>query len=260
MKFTRKLIPALAMLVVSATMMSTASFAWFSMNSRVSATGMSVTAVAPVNLQISTQENTGYTNAITEYTNVTGKLMPASTVDPTDVNKFFAVKEGTGPVINSGEGGAVGSSSDVVFQSAPTAVSDDNGYYIDYKFYLQLTSAVSEDTNIYLSELTFTESTKVLNQAVRVALLNESNKLVAIYAYDTDTAEAIAELDSDGTIKTLASTGAIKAGNNEKVVTFTAGQTKTSVTLRLWIEGQDAQCVNENAGSTVNFQVAFSVK
>lgn len=52
MKFTRKLIPALAMLIVSATMMSTASFAWFSMNSQVSATGMSVTASAPANLHI----------------------------------------------------------------------------------------------------------------------------------------------------------------------------------------------------------------
>lgn len=52
MKFTRKLIPALAMLVVSATMMSTASFAWFSMNKTVYANGMQVQASAPANLHI----------------------------------------------------------------------------------------------------------------------------------------------------------------------------------------------------------------
>ena len=44
MKLTRKLIPAMIMLLVSAVLMSTASFAWFSMNEVVEATGMEVTA------------------------------------------------------------------------------------------------------------------------------------------------------------------------------------------------------------------------
>ncbi len=46
MKKTRKLIPAIAMLLTSTVMMSTASFAWFSMNQEVSATGMEVKAKA----------------------------------------------------------------------------------------------------------------------------------------------------------------------------------------------------------------------
>ena len=44
MKKFRKLIPALALLIVSAVLMSTASYAWFSMNTQVTATGMEVTA------------------------------------------------------------------------------------------------------------------------------------------------------------------------------------------------------------------------
>ena len=44
MKKTRKLIPAIAMLLVSLIVMSSASFAWFSMNKQVTATGMQVTA------------------------------------------------------------------------------------------------------------------------------------------------------------------------------------------------------------------------
>lgn len=44
MKMTRKLIPALVMLLVSAIMLSTASFAWFASNDKVTATNMSVTA------------------------------------------------------------------------------------------------------------------------------------------------------------------------------------------------------------------------
>lgn len=44
MKKMRKLLPALAMLLISAVMMSTASFAWFAMNTNVTATGMNVSA------------------------------------------------------------------------------------------------------------------------------------------------------------------------------------------------------------------------
>lgn len=44
MKLTKRLIPAFAMLLVSAVLMSTASFAWFSMNTNVTATGMTVSA------------------------------------------------------------------------------------------------------------------------------------------------------------------------------------------------------------------------
>ena len=46
MKLTRKLIPAMIMLLVSAVLMSTASFAWFAMNTQVTAEGMEVKAKA----------------------------------------------------------------------------------------------------------------------------------------------------------------------------------------------------------------------
>ncbi len=58
MKNARKLIPAIAMLLVATVMMSTASFAWFSMNRDVTATGMSVTAKANAQfLLIGTADN-----------------------------------------------------------------------------------------------------------------------------------------------------------------------------------------------------------
>ena len=44
MKKFRKLIPALALLIVSAVLMSTASYAWFSMNTQVTANGLQVKA------------------------------------------------------------------------------------------------------------------------------------------------------------------------------------------------------------------------
>lgn len=53
MRTTRKVVPALVMLIISALLLTTASYAWFSMNQTVTATGMSVTAKAPTSLLIS---------------------------------------------------------------------------------------------------------------------------------------------------------------------------------------------------------------
>ena len=52
MKKMRRLIPAIAMLLVSAVMLSTASFAWFTMSTEAKATGMQVTATAGSSLLI----------------------------------------------------------------------------------------------------------------------------------------------------------------------------------------------------------------
>ena len=55
MKLTKKLLPALGMLALSASMLVTSTFAWFSMNTNVTADGMSITAQADqVYLQINT--------------------------------------------------------------------------------------------------------------------------------------------------------------------------------------------------------------
>ena len=54
MKKMRRLIPAFAMLLVAATMLSTASFAWFTMNEKVTASGMQIQAKSTGSLVIGT--------------------------------------------------------------------------------------------------------------------------------------------------------------------------------------------------------------
>ena len=87
MKKFRKLIPALAMLLVSAVLMSTASYAWFSMNTQVTATGMQVKAVAEDGLLII---NEGDSDAAANWKvstqatfNSVASLVPTSTADVT---------------------------------------------------------------------------------------------------------------------------------------------------------------------------------
>ena len=102
MKLTKKLLPALGMLLLSACMMVTSTFAWFAMNETVTATGMSVTAKGDqVYLQIinPNQSGTGDNN---DKEFVSGKLQNVSNANvsgaellPTNVYSEF---DATDPV------------------------------------------------------------------------------------------------------------------------------------------------------------------
>ena len=80
MKASRKLIPAFAMLLIAAVMMSTASYAWFITNGQVTATGMTVTAKANTTyLQITSIEGSwdaGIENNRTETVSISKQLYP----------------------------------------------------------------------------------------------------------------------------------------------------------------------------------------
>ena len=53
----KKIIPALCMLLISAVLMGTSTYAWFSMNTTVSATGMQVTANSDSKFLLISKEN-----------------------------------------------------------------------------------------------------------------------------------------------------------------------------------------------------------
>lgn len=89
MKLTKKLIPAIGMLVLSAVMLATSSFAWFSMNSQVTASGMSVTAKADqIYLQIMPGEvaYAAFNDSESPLTSATAKNTTAN-IAPTNVYK-----------------------------------------------------------------------------------------------------------------------------------------------------------------------------
>ena len=61
----KKIIPALALLLVSAVLLATSSFAWFSMNTTVTVTGMEVRTKVSSNLQIK-EDTLGSTTRIAD--------------------------------------------------------------------------------------------------------------------------------------------------------------------------------------------------
>lgn len=78
MKKMRKLVPAFAMLMVAAIMMSTASFAWFTMNEEVTASGMQIQAQATGSLVIKENAPLKFndTKATVNFTSGVSKLQP----------------------------------------------------------------------------------------------------------------------------------------------------------------------------------------
>ena len=109
MKKMRKLIPAISMLLIATIMLSTATFAWFTMNEQVTATGMQVQAKASGNLLISANKmdatakdfsvNLGGTKkdlvpiTLTKGTDNKWQVANGNTVDPTFGNTTAALQD-----------------------------------------------------------------------------------------------------------------------------------------------------------------------
>ena len=106
----KKLVPAAGMLMISASMLATSTFAWFTMNKEVEVTGLQMQATTSAGLEISlgakgTQAGTKTISvstpskediswkraiAVSEYYKEVGKILPSSTDDALDIFKVPA--------------------------------------------------------------------------------------------------------------------------------------------------------------------------
>ena len=154
MKKTRKLIPALAMLLLSAVLMSTASFAWFSMNTTVTVNGMSITAeVKETFLLISndpaaasdpTVIQTGSKTVIGLEETTATAVFPAEMADTSTNNDNLTFQYFQGTDFTNGD---------------PTGTAQNVGksdsYVKEYVYYITVAKNSPETQNIVVSSVTF---------------------------------------------------------------------------------------------------------
>lgn len=188
MKKMRKLIPAFAMLLVSAIMMSTASFAWFTMGSTADATGMQITATADSSLIISTSttyEKFSVANNQAQVASQTQKLYPATHITENDSAETFTTllkaPADTGKV-DAGTGIYNGSE----WVNATTSATGGN--YIDYTVYLATAGQAMTGKDLYVTVKLpegATEVTNYIHNAVTVDFW------VATWNAETETANTI---------------------------------------------------------------------
>lgn len=289
-----KVVPATALLLIAALLLSTASYAWFTMSKAVTATGMELTAVAPDNLLIS---KTQYKKSDSSYDTTVGlttddfgsmKLFPSSSYDGV---KFFKPSATT----VTGEPATT-----ATFSAATVMDKDNDGYYMQAKLFLLNTGA--EEMSVGLDLANSYVSDKAGNDnlagAVRYSVTIDADKSETINAGDTTKIFGVVKSGDSWTsnvnyFATL--TGPIKGdegtdfykgtkldasainngtleadkffisvpGNGRADFDGTAGQIDNncvSLIVNVWIEGQDPDCENTKVGDTFGLNLAFVTK
>lgn len=146
MKKMRKIIPALAMLLVSAVMMSTASFAWFSMSTKATATGMEVKATASSSLIITDNPILANFVAATQTVDLSGQNLASALIPATHIaSGDTGYSNGLKTLTNTGDVNAANGAT----PAAPTWGTTTKGqHYVEYVAYLATsgTTALSNQT------------------------------------------------------------------------------------------------------------------
>lgn len=234
----KKLIPAVAMLTTSAVMLSTATYAWFTMSREVEVTGIKLTATTPQTIEISLGQATT-SNTLTHGVEATapnsddmwthtaatgsvyqdfGKLIPVSSVD--GFNMFYTEK--------ATENGKKVSDVPNPFTKAETAVgwefkeggksaetgavvnaaeNDGSGYYLDIPVWFRTTStdAVTLGLEVEIKNSSDDDTKSVLYKAARVAIHPETKSAQKVFS------ETGAKYYKDG--KAVATAGATLAAS-----------------------------------------------
>lgn len=281
MKRYLKLIPALAMLLISLTLVSTASYAWFSMNNKVSVTGMVITTAVSNNLLIASdtigstakQDEVNFQSTLSQ--TVKGVVAPTSTVD--GKNFYYTNSEN---VTASGDAiadtylsytttGLTASSSATTYGNkfsenagiTKTKVNTFTGSegpalgYIDYVFQLKALNTGDEAVAIKLTKLDLEYD----NADTEVDTCKAYR--VAIFVQDITTATPVADAGTLTAIYTVSgatnftSGKAVNSTSTLGDVTYTdsavniasvaSGTHYYKVVVRLWLEGEDTTCNNE---------------
>ncbi|MBP5342600.1 hypothetical protein J6Y73_01590 [bacterium] len=284
---TRKLLLAVITLGIAVIATVGSTYAWFSMNTTVEATGMQLTAVTPVNVVIS-KDDTTYGPAV-EFESSVRELYPVSTVNG-NINSngsftFYAVKEGQ--VIGSnGEGGL--SSTTTEFQSSAITAETvaNHNYVIAEDIYLKTTGG---KVALTLSEIQLGNTelldpvtsdgipssanagTNKLADAIYVALCTKNG----VFIYQAGNQEAVSGVSevvtSDGkyvhgsleaysfsTVNVTPIFDTVTNPNTDAPAGLELGTTGEKVTVLVWLEGEDPDCLNAIGGLGLSIGLKFA--
>lgn len=259
----KKIIPSICMLLVTAVLMGTSTYAWFSMNKTVTATGMKVSASTSANLIISANEITKFDSTNNDYnldfkdTGFTA-LTPVSSAD--GIKFFTASKPAAKPNDEALETGA-----SFVAQSTATVSgsgSSTTTYWVTKTAHIgvkgvtnlgALSVNVTVNTN-KKDSVTVTEDAKKIYKALRFAVIYNDNDAVI---FSGDLAESKTARTWNGAIAALD----VAASGATKEVSTVIASTKINgidtleaakdyeITIVVWLEGQDEACFADNTNA-----------
>lgn len=261
----KQMVAAIAMVLVAAVALGSATFAWFVSNNAVTATGVDVTTTSSVpNLYITSVGRTS--DAMTAASTNPDKIYPVSTPD---AENFFETLHWT-----TGNGHAVADE----YQAA-LAHETGKTNYADYTFKLGVSNGKMDVYFDSSTAATTLEATAAMGTAGRFAvkvgndqwLMFKVKGTATDKGYYTDngatTGDYWVKSANDGIAAATYSNFADYAGSvndkgqavagTNKLTTIESGTDKeVTVTVRIWYEGCDKDCVSENAGSGIANAIA----
>lgn len=280
----KKLIPALAMLLVSAILLGTSTYAWFSMNTQVTATGMQVKAIAEDGLLIKNELDTDTPASWKVSTNATyGSLVDLAPTSTADVATWYHNKSDDQNDAKAGQLAATYEtlSSDTKWKrdtgSGKTGVyyidgdsdgtKDDNekAYVLLNKFFIKSSGdAITLGTgntyqDLYINKINVgaTSASAALDASLRIAV-KVGTKLY-IYApvtgattsykaggSDSGTAVTAATVPATGIVNNVTETASIPA------VTETTDTNWVEADVYVYFEGEDAGLKSANLVTTLD--------
>ena len=282
-KNKRKLLSAIGMLTVSATMLVTSTFAWFTMNKRAKVENLSLKATVSSNLLISPDNSSDATYDKELKKNISALLAPSSTVNgvdyfytldaaadghkakgPNDEYPFLRYTETKS--LDVLDTYAEKDKYDAVFNlnyNISTANPQEAGEYktaygyVDYVMYLKATST-EENQKIVMNKCNLLYKGNVLEDkawraAVFVQETSAKTQPTSIGTLVSIIAPAEAKNHNTGlAADTISSIGTIQKESKEVIIdnAITSGNSKYyKVVVRVWMEGEDTTCTTEIYGN-----------
>ncbi len=286
MKFKR-LIPALAMLLVSAILLGTSTFAWFSMNTTVNATNMRVRAVAEQGIlinEVNTAADTHWDNEATANqtnpddatANTRSLLYPASTADGSTWYHAASKKSNSAASATAGTESAdlVSSYETLTGLTAITAMSNTQatagseakretmgkgaaataGYYVHYEYYLKSSSSQitlgtsSGDQNINIKSVTATATTNAGSGSTNLnKSLRVGIKLNSAFYIYAPVTGYTASYYVAADDDATAPIAGSTATATDLALLPASSANGAKVDVYIWYEGEDAGCTTDNA-------------
>ena len=250
------------MLLVAAVVMSSASYAWFTMSRQVTAQGMNVTVTAPNNLMIKATGEADSTYAeLTQLTASNIVLVPASSTSG-KAQEIFCVKDGE--AVKTDDGSLfTGGDHRTKLKKGTLASYGVEGAYYDFKYTIK--SDGGQDVKVVVSKVTatLTSSSPSGTSAVpvRIAVMKSDETGLRIFNPNSGVNHtpnnAVTSIDSNGypTIDAVTyTTAAANNGDTNFIVTLTNTAPTADIIIRVWYEGEDTDCIVAK-GAKANFDI-----
>jgi len=231
-----KIVSAAAMLAVSASMLGTSTYAWFTMNTTVTVTGLQVTAEAEDGIVIAPYATAASTATLADsaYAASATAGVASATLLPTFTGDATTWYHNWSTELDNGQ--AYGTEGYEIVDN----VENGDQYYLANKFSIK---SPNGSKDIYVSSIDLTSGTGTQDYDASIRVLIKSGSTVQIYnknggTWTSETAAHTNEMATDVTAT------AASAPNSTKILTATSAG--VDVYVYVYYDGEDPACKSSN--------------